>query len=77
MNKNGILLITFLIKQNVEKLLTGTPLRGLPPKNVHAHPNSIEILTYPLDLTGKSIERKLISIKSSAPLDLKEQINWK
>jgi hypothetical protein len=37
---------------------------------------SIEILTYPLDLKGKSIESKLMSIEIlTYPLDLKGHIS--
>ena len=67
----------FIKKLNFEKLLKGTRSGRLsPPNSVHAHPQlkntlsppghkliSIEILTYPLDLNGKSIESKLISIE--------------
>ena len=75
----------FIKKMNFEKLLKGTRSGRLsPPNSVHAHPQlkntlsppghkliSIEILTYPLDLNGKSIESKLISEWNS------DQAGWR
>ena len=78
LNKNVHFSYYFLIKKlHFEKLLKGTPVGRLSlPNNVHVHPQlkntlsppghkliSIELLAYPLDLKGNSIESKMISIE--------------
>ena len=78
LKKTCIFSYYFLIKKlHFEKLLKGTPVGRLSlPNNVHVHPQlkntlspaghkliSIELLAYPLDLKGNSIESKMISIE--------------
>ena len=92
LKKTCIFSYYFLIKKlHFEKLLKGTPVGRLSlPNNVHVHPQlkntlspaghkliSIELLAYPLDLKGNSIESKMISIEIlTYPWDIKGNISW-